>query len=99
MIAYFCFPQFEIFREAVETGGLELQEPEEVQVAYKPGIDYDDDEELQDLYDRQLRVSNLCPDHVTIKRLRKIRHYTGSVTRVPRKPISLDNDNHRIKPI
>ena len=87
-----------MFREAVEGGGVDLFEPEEIQAEYKPGVNYDDEEEMKEMYDRQIRVFKLSKDHKMLKDLRKIRDYPGSVKRVPGKPLSLDNDNHRIKP-
>ena len=45
----------------MEDGGIELQEPEEVQPAYEPGINYDDQEEMADLQRRRDLVANVSP--------------------------------------
>ena len=37
-------------------GGVELTEPEEVVAPYMPGIDYDNEEKLEELFTRQTKV-------------------------------------------
>ena len=56
----FCC-QYAAFRQAVEEGGIDLEEPEEVQPAYEPGINYDDQEEMDDLQRRRDLVANVSP--------------------------------------
>ena len=53
--------QYAAFRLALEEGGIDLQEPDEVQPHYEPGINYDNPEELDDLQRRRDLVVNVTP--------------------------------------
>ena len=46
---------------AVEEGGMEMSEPEEIKADYEPGIDYDDDMEYGDLQRRQEKATKEIP--------------------------------------
>src|SRR6218665_1478628 len=69
--------QFQLFEKALLEGGVDLTEPAEVVPRYEPGIDYSNDEELINLFQRQTLVFNLGPKSKQIKTLnskRKLRH-------------------------
>ena len=53
--------QLQQFVSAVQAGGVDLEEPDEVEVEYTPGIDYDDAAAVADLTRRQNMVDDLCP--------------------------------------
>ena len=40
--------------EALEEGGIEFSEPDPMTPEYKPGINYDDEEEVENLHSRQV---------------------------------------------
>lgn len=81
--------KFDAFVSALEDGGLDLTEGQEIIPEYEPGIDYDDEESLGELYDRQARVANISEVHLKIKELRKRRHHAGSNWTVPPIPVPL----------
>lgn len=63
--------KFAGFQKALLDGGIELSEPSEVVPHYEPGIDYSNQEELDDLFRRQRLVKKLGPKSTIIKNLRE----------------------------
>ena len=47
----------------LEADGISLEEPFQKRPYYRPGIDYDDEEALEELKRRQERVYNLGEEH------------------------------------
>lgn len=78
--------QFQTFKQALIDGGLELTEPEEVVAPYMPGIDYDDEEKVDELITRQTKVWALGKKSLLTrwKNLRK--------SNVKRRPLALPRD-------
>ena len=58
----------------MEEGGIDLQEPDEVQPLYEPGINYDDPEELDDLQRRRDLVTNVSRITKMALEMRKTKH-------------------------
>jgi len=61
--------KFAAFCKAVTAGGVELSEPDEVELTYEPGIDYDDPEAMADLERRQRLVYELGEKSSTTRAL------------------------------
>ena len=68
--------QVQVFRKAVIDGGIQLKEPDEIVPPYEPGINYDDPEEVKNLWKRQIQVANIAPLH---------RIYRRKYTDIPRR--------------
>lgn len=52
-----CIPiQFQAFLKAIQEGGIDLEETEEVKPDYEPGINYDDTWEVENLKARQFEA-------------------------------------------
>ncbi|ESO03790.1 hypothetical protein HELRODRAFT_112163 [Helobdella robusta] len=69
--------KFQAFRKSLLDEGLQLTEPEEVEAPYAPGIDYDDQEKLAELSERQLKVWSLGKKSLLMKFLNKKRKLRG----------------------
>ena len=89
MLLAYLIVQFSAFCHALTAGGVELSEPEEVQPAYQPGIDYDDNEAVAELERRQWLVHDLGTKSATTRALAEQQRSRGR--RRPRtKPTPLE---------
>ena len=55
------------FTETLESHGITLQEKDVYTPPYSPGIDYDDEELVQNMYERQKKVHELGPVSAAVK--------------------------------
>lgn len=63
--------QFNKFVEAMKESGIELEEPDTYVPDYEPGIDYDNEEEVQNLHERQIMAGTRGPTSEYFYQLRK----------------------------
>ena len=82
--------QLALFVDLVQQHGIKLEEKRTVEVRVSPGLDYDDEERLRDLHERQARVHNLGEDSRQMVRMSGTRKIPRHRVKFPAPPQNFD---------